>query len=352
MTVAGSEKEVADRVRVVHFQRRAERGAFSVERMFDDIRAGLPGDIQLTVRMNKFLSRGVVRRLFDIVRARWLSGSVNHVLGDVHYLTLLLPRARTMLTVLDCVSLQRLTGIKRYLLWLFWYRLPLRRVACVTVISPFTRDALVELTGYPKQRIRVIPPPLSPHFTYSPKSKPEQAEPSRVLLVGTTGNKNLLRSMDAMAGLAVVLVIVGDLGGTERMRLDELGLAFENHRDLSSEQLLEQYRRADVVLFASTYEGFGLPIVEAQAVGRPVVTSNLGAMPDTAGGAACLVDPFDVGDIRRGVKAVLEDPAWAAELVQRGRENANRFAVNRIAAQYAELYRELNLAQVRWVSAC
>lgn len=332
----------ADRVTVVQFQRRPGPGTFSVERLFEDVRAAMPPDIHVTLRTNRFMSRGVVRRCRDMLRARRLAGEVNHILGDVHYLALLLPRGRTVLTVLDCVSLQRGSPIRRWLLKLFWYRMPLRRAARVTVISEFTRQSLAELCGYPAERVRVIPPPLSPEFTPSPL--PARSGAVRLLQVGTKGNKNLLRVIEAIAGLPVLLTVVGNLGDDERQRLHALGICCEIHAGLTRAQLVEQYRLADAVIFASTYEGFGMPIVEAQAVGRPVITSNIAPMPDTAGGAACLVDPFDVADIRRGIRAVIDDRDYARGLINRGLENAKRFDPARIAEQYAAIYREVQQA--------
>lgn len=313
--------------------------------MCDDIRSALPADIQVTLEINRFFSRGLLGRILDTLRARQVSGDVNHVLGDVHYLALLLPRERTILTVLDCVSLQRLGPIKRWLFWLLWYRLPLRRATCVTVISTFTRKTLADLSGYPVERIHVIPPPVSKEFVPSPL--PPRSKHVRVLQVGTPPNKNLARVIEALAGLAVVFVIVGVLSDVERHRLNELGIDHENHVGLSRAQLVDQYRRSDMVIFASTYEGFGLPIVEAQASGRPVITSTISPMPETAGGAACLVDPFDVADIRRGVRAVIEDPQYALNLVRHGFENVKRFAPERIAEQYAAIYRDIKHRQER-----
>jgi glycosyltransferase involved in cell wall biosynthesis len=98
-----------------------------------------------------------------------------------------------------------------------------------------------------------------------------------------------------------------------------------------------------MVLFASTYEGFGLPIIEAQATGRPVVTSRVTAMPEVAGDGACLVDPYDVASIRSGVLRVLGDRGYRDSLVHRGFENVRRFEPGRIAAQYARLYEEVAL---------
>ncbi len=324
---------------VVQFQRRPHRGAFSVERLFEDVRSALPDDIVVTLLVNRFLSRGVLGRVYDTLRARWFCGDVNHVLGDVHYLMLLLPRKRTVLTVLDCVSLRRLHGFRRWLFWVIWYRLPLQRAACLTVISEFTRKSILELGCCPAERIHVIPPPISSEFLPSPM-QPRLGR-FRVLQIGTTLNKNVARVTEALSGLPVVFVVVGVLSNADRSKLAEVGIDYENHVGLSRSQVVDQYRRADVVIFASTYEGFGMPIVEAQAIGRPVVTSNVEPMPEAAGGAACLVDPFNVLDIRRGIQAVLADPEYAKSLVSKGFENVKRFEPVRIAAQYAAIYRDI-----------
>ncbi len=324
---------------VVQFQRKSASGAFSVERMFDDIREALPPDIRAVVHVNRHLSRGILGRVRDMLRAMRLRGEVNHVLGDVHYLMLLLPRRRSVLTILDCVSLERLGSFRRWVFQLLWYRLPLRKACQVTVISEFTRQSVIRLGGYPPERIHVIPPPLSREFVRQPR-QPHLGR-QRVLQVGTGANKNLERVMEAVQGLDVLLVIIGELSTLKCERLRALGISFENHVRLSREALVEQYRLADVVVFASLYEGFGLPIVEAQAIGRPVVTSRLDPMPEVAGGAACLVDPLDVADIRRGLCAVLDNPVYAANLVQGGFSNVERFAPDRIAEQYAIVYRQV-----------
>lgn len=330
---------------VVHFQRRSLSAVYSVERLFDDVRGALPTGFAVRQRINRFPSRGVFGRLYDALAAGVSRGRVNHVLGDVHYLAWFLPRRRTVLTVLDCVSLERLRGLRRFGFWLLWYWWPLRHAARVTVLSQYGRDALLRCVRYPAERIHVIPPPLSGEFR--PMPPPAATDGIRLLQVGSHPNKNLPRVIEAVAGLPVTLVIVGAVTQAERRRMEALGIAFEAHMDLDRAGLLEQYRRASVVVFASTYEGFGLPIIEAQAVGRPVLTSNVSAMPEAAGDGACLVDPFDVADIRRGLHALLEEPGYADALVRRGYANAARYAPERIANEYAAIYRALDDAQER-----
>lgn len=84
-----------------------------------------------------------------------------------------------------------------------------------------------------------------------------------------------------------------------------------------------------------------MPIIEAQRVGRPVVTSNCSSMPEIAGDGACYVDPMDVTSMRDGFIRVIRDEAFRERLIQCGFTNANRFNLDSVARRYLELYREV-----------
>ncbi|MEK6405927.1 MAG: glycosyltransferase [Acidobacteriota bacterium] len=327
-------------IRVTHYMRRPESGAYSLERLYEDVRAHLPADIQVSIWVSRLFSRGLFGRLYDIVRARGYQGEVNHVTGDAHFLTYLLDRRRTVLTILDCVTLERLRGSKRWLFWLLWYWLPEKRCAAITVISEATRRQVLRHLRCDPNKVRVIYCNVSEEFKPAPKSF--NGSRPRILHIGTSANKNLERHVAALEGLDIELVIVGKLSESQSHALKQHRVSYENYVNLSREALVEQYHRCDVVLFASTYEGFGLPIVEANAVGRAVVTSNVWSMPEVAGDAACLVDPFDVASIRAGICRVIEDAAYREHLVGRGFENVKRFHIETIAAQYAALYRSMH----------
>jgi glycosyltransferase involved in cell wall biosynthesis len=140
----------------------------------------------------------------------------------------------------------------------------------------------------------------------------------------------------------------GEGGAQEDLRLTDLKLktatglpVVRELGRLTDAELVEAYRRCDLVVFASLYEGFGLPILEAQAMGRPVITSNFGAMREAAGDGALLVDPYSVEEIRAAILRVKNEPGLREELVRKGRENAERFRAEVVAARYAELYRQV-----------
>lgn len=336
-------------IHIAQLVRRPRPTDFSVERLDADIRANLPEDCRVTVHPCRNASLGFLPRLTDALAARRTKGDVLHVTGDVHYLTFFLDRRRTVLTVLDLVSLTSARGLRRWGLWLLWYWLPVRRVSAIVCISKATREALLRETGCDPEKVVVIPCCVSPEFR--PALKPFHSARPRVLQVGTLPNKNVGRVIEALAGLDLCLVIVGVLSDAHREALELAGLEYENHVGLSREALRAQYEACDLLIFASTYEGFGLPIVEAQAVGRPVVTSNVASMPEVSGGAACLVDPLDVASIRQGVQRVIDDSVYRQSLIDQGLCNARRFAAPEVAERYAILYRGLaapaNAAEAR-----
>ncbi|MGI6245944.1 MAG: glycosyltransferase family 4 protein [Pseudochelatococcus sp.] len=324
-------------LRVTHFMRRPGPNAFSMERLYEDVRQALPADCRVKVWICRHFSRGFWPRVKDVWLARAQQGDVNHVTGDVHYLTFLLDSRRTVLTVHDLVMLERLRGVRRFALWLLWYWLPVQRSRAIVVISETTRSRLLDSVRCDPGKVVVIHNNVSDEFRPVPRTFADTCP--RILQIGTKTNKNLERVAEALSGMTCRLVIVGPLSEAQQSMLHRYGIDYESHVGLSREALVAQYVAADMLLFASTYEGFGLPIVEAQAVGRPVVTSNLSAMPEVAGEAACLVNPFDVTSIRAGVQRLVNDAAYRNDLIARGLENAKRFRASQVAARYAALYR-------------
>lgn len=326
--------------RVVLVMRRGGPGQFSVERVFRDVTEALPRDVEASLVEVPCSSRGVLPRLRNMLFTARLRADVVHVTGDIQYCLLATRRSRSVLTVLDLGSLWRLAGWRRWMLFLLWYRLPVRHAAAVTTISDAVRDELVQVLPRAAKKTTVISCPVGGIFSPAPDAT-VGPDTFRVLIVGTKPNKNLERMATALQGLPVHVHVVGDMHDGQRELMDRLGLSYFQVADLSDCEMRAAYRRSSVLLFASTYEGFGLPILEAQACGLPVITSFVPPMCDVAGDAAVLVDPADVASIRRGIEAVRLDADLRAALRDAGRLNAARYSRTLVAARYADVYRRV-----------
>jgi len=326
-------------MKVVFFQRKPRRsGNYSVENIFEILRKNLPEDIEPFVAVSKYESNGFFKRIYNIFEAafRQRLGDVYHVTGDVHFLTYLLKKNRTILTIHDCVILERTKGFTRWLYKFFWYSIPLRKSKIITAVSEATKKEILKYVNCNPEKIIVIPDCISEKF--KPVPKRFDKEKPVILQIGTTQNKNLPRLIEAIKDIPCKLEIVGQLDEQIIHLLEKYKIEYENYVNLSEDELIERYNNCDIVTFVSTYEGFGMPIIEANAVGRPVITGNIFSMPEVAGEAACLVNPLDVNDIRNGILKILNDENYRSSLVVNGFKNTERFSTNEIVRKYTKLY--------------
>lgn len=324
-------------VKVVHIQRLPLPTQFSVEGYFARVRALLEDAVEIRLHVVPCLSRGLVSRIRNSISAWRNQADVNHITGDIHYVALCLRQRQTLLTVLDCQILDRLQGWKRAVVKLLWYSLPCRCVSRLTVISHETKLRLLEEISFPAERIHVIPVSVSALF--QPDPRPFHPDCPRILQVGTKANKNVLRLVPALKGIPCQLDIVGPIDDQLRGLLADSEIHYTSYGRLSDSELVERYREADIISFVSTYEGFGMPIVEAQCVERVCVTSNCSSMPEVAGQGACLVDPFSIESIRAGFQKVISDAKYRESLIQAGQENRLRFDAQHIADEFLKVYR-------------
>jgi len=339
---------LSTQIGVTYYHRKPRSAQFSIERLFRDIRAALPEGICASVAVSRFFGSGILSLVWNILEAFARQGDVNHITGDIHYLALLLRGSRTVLTIHDLATAHRLYGWRRRVFVLLWLQLPAARVAVITTISETTRRDLIRVASIDSKKIRVIHNCVSSEFT--PVPIPFNGAHPRILQIGTGANKNIERVVSALLGIPCHLHIIGSLSTDQVVALKSAGVVYSSNADLTDSQMVAEYRQADMIVFASTSEGFGLPIIEAQSTGRPVVTSNISSMPEVAGLGACLVDPFDPGSIRNGILKVIHDTAYREELITQGFLNVERFRTREISRQYADLYAQLYMGEFRAAS--
>jgi glycosyltransferase involved in cell wall biosynthesis len=312
----------------------------SIERVFKSVTDHLPPDIDAVVVQLPDSARGILGRVEALFRSFSRSSGIHHVTGDTHFLVVSLPWRRTVLTVHDLIRFSRLRGPRRWVYRIIWLSVPIRLAASITVISEQTRKELVELFPYADQKLHVVPNPLPIGIQPTGNAR-EFVLPLAILHVGTTDNKNLDLSIAVAKRVGATLLILGRLAASQLSSLRKSEVAFFAQHDVPDEEVERIYQTASLLLFPSFAEGFGLPIIEAQACGIPVVTSNCEPMRSVAGGGALLIDPTDVDAAEEAVRRIVDDSGLRAELIQEGFSNAARYQPESIAEAYASIYRSL-----------
>lgn len=167
-------------------------------------------------------------------------------------------------------------------------------------------------------------------------------------------NKNILNIAKAVIGAGITLVMVGkgfentaDLNHPELKSYREF---LEITKDsplihklgfIPNEELVAVYNLAKIVLLPSYYEGFGLPILEAQACGVPVITANVSSMPEVAGSSALMVSPQNPLEIAEAIKKLLLDKSLRTKLINAGFENIKRFSWQKVAEDSYSVYQKV-----------
>jgi glycosyltransferase involved in cell wall biosynthesis len=232
-------------------------------------------------------------------------------------------------------------------------RLSVRQADAVIAVSNHTRRELIELLDVPAARIRVVPNGVDDRFRPLPRSeidafRARRGIPQHFVFCQSTiePRKNLttlLRAFAALPQIKHVLVIGGGRGWQYEAifaMVEQFELAdrvwFPGF--IPDEELPLWHNAADVFVFPSLYEGFGLPPLEAMACGTPVIASDSSSLPEVVGDSGLLIDVADVAALQSAITQLLHDQVSAASLAARGLARARQFSWRETARQTAAIY--------------
>lgn len=279
------------------------------------------------------------------------------------YIAPVLSSLPVVITVYDLIAilhprLCKAANRLHYRLLLPW---SIRKARGIVVPSEATRCDVLRRFGVDEKKVRVIPLGVEDAFRVARADAAGAALRERlgtserfILFVGQhEPKKNLVRLVEAFHHLKTKerlphrLVLAGKEGwacAPLNRRIRELGLEDDVVRPgfVPGEDLVRLYNMAELFVFPSLYEGFGLPPLEAMACGTPVVCGNRGALPEVAGGAALCVDPYDTGAIAAAMGRVLRDDDLRATLVAAGLARSAEFTWRRTAAATEAFLREIH----------
>lgn len=280
----------------------------------------------------------ILKNMFYAYKHRNRKG-INHITGAVHYLAFVLPRKKTIITLHDIRFFEESKGLKRFLFKMFWLYLPFLYVAKIVCISEETKRKVIKYQLCTTDKLFVIPNAVDDSFKQVGNTF--NTDYPRILCIGTGENKNLYRTIEALKDISCHLRVIGIINAALQKHLQLYHIDYSNAYDLSDVEIINEYVQSDIVSFVSYYEGFGMPIIEAQAIGRPVLTSDISPMKEIAAKGAILVDPYKVSAIKKGFISIIENKRQRDEIINEGFRNVENYTARYVASEYLRIYYSL-----------
>ena len=253
------------------------------------------------------------------------------------------PKCKLIVTVHDLTPLQfpHYHNLRRRIYFRTILRQVIRIADEIISVSHSTKDDILSYFSLPADKISVIHQSSEMQPRYEKLPAKYGIDEDYILYVGTVEpRKNLLRLMDAYNQLKtdVKLVIVGAYGWKNKAVYEEKNpnIVFTGY--VPEEDLPVFYTNAKFFIYPSMYEGFGIPILEAMNCHCPVITSNISSMPEVAGDAALLVDPYSVEEIKNAMAKLLQDDDLRRRMIAAGVERAKNFSWKKTAEKTIAVY--------------
>ena len=264
---------------------------------------------------------------------------VNHIAGDIHYCILGLIGTKNVLTIHDDYAMRKSTHgwLGKMQKYLFWIWLPIKYADKVICITETTKKDIAKY--YNNEKLQVIAHHcMNEDFHYFPKEFNKECP--TIFQCGTDFHKNLDTLIAALEGIKCKLVVLVKMTSAQCNLAKEKHVVYKNYYNISNEEVYDLYKSADIVTFVSSYEGFGMPIIEGQCTGRIVITTNKEPMNWVAGKNCALFvnDPKNVEEYRKAILKTINDDEYRNNCIKNGLKNVKRFTLSNIYNQYVKVY--------------
>lgn len=329
-------------MKIVFLDRKFNPNEISFEKLFGFVKKSISDRGIVIQNIENPFGNGIVNLFKSILffRKSVKNDSIVHITGQIHFAAIALKTNKIVITVHDLGLYRNLSFIRFLIFKVFWVYLPFRKAKVIVAISEKTKQEIVQMMPSVARKVVVIPNCVT--MDIAEDFVTDKAKTTKILIVGTRANKNIERSIKALQDLPVEVFIVGKLEIEYEDLLRSNKIAYHNCCNISDEELKALYLKTDVLLFASIYEGFGLPILEAQAQNTLVITSNILPMSDVGGEGVILVDPNSVESIKKGLNIALNlSNDEKIEIIRKGKDNLKRFSVEHVSNLYIEIYESL-----------
>lgn len=281
----------------------------------------------------------MIKNILFVYKHRSKQG-INHITGDIHYCILGLLGVKSVVTIHDDYAMIKAPNfLNRIFKWIFWMYLPIKladAIVCITEETKRKIDCIVRN----KKTIAITHHSINSSYHYT--SKIFNKEKPIILQIGTDPQKNLEATIAALENIKCKLRVIKKMTTRQHQLANALHIDYSNAFNLTDKEILDEYIKSDIVVFPSLFEGLGLPILEGQSIGRPVITSNISPMNWVAGdGAILLQDPMNIKEYQDAILHLINDDSCRESIIKKGLKNVERFALTEAIERYKILYKSI-----------
>jgi len=257
-----------------------------------------------------------------------------------------------VITIHDLEPLERENSVLRKNIFNFYLRRSLKKAKKVIAISNTTKKNILNFYPNIESKIKVIYETIDEEFLKRKINTPKLIKNRYILYVGNRRKHknlgNLIKAFNLVREKYPDLKLI--IAGTKFSEVDEVNilkkkLLLENEIlefiSVSNKEIINLYANAKALILVSFHEGFGLPPMEAMAVGTPVILSNLAVLREIYGGVSLFVNPYDINNISEAILKIIENNKLRQDLIWKGSARVKIFDQTKITQEYINLYQEV-----------